>query len=269
MRITITGANGYLGWVLVPLLVDDGHYVSTIDVRQSFAFPKSDMLIHLAAMTNYNNCQSDQDNAWKVNYWLTDILNQLRDCPMIFASSLSVYGKLYNELICDEEVSVNPQTVYAQTKAKAEELLLRSGNAIILRLATGFGVSPKMRWDVMPNNFVLKSVTDHHLDVYEGDALRSFFHIYDIASAFQFAVQNYPSMSGGVYNIGNESLNFTKRSLAEKVKAKTDCQLEFKDGYIDPDGRDYYVSFEKIRRLGFSPLFSLDQGLDQLIQCLS
>jgi len=286
MNILVTGGSGFVGSVLVPLLISDGHHVKILDkYNKPLSVAESDfiqadinngtvrnlisgtdLIIHLAAIVGYPACNKTPELAWQVNYHSTEYINICRTLnqPIIFASSGTVYGPV--DGICTEDLEPNPKTIYAKTKALSEKALLNKGNAIVLRFSTGFGVSPKMRFDVIPNNFTRLALLGK-LKVYQPDALRSFVHVQDMAMAFRFAVNNIDKMRNQIYNVGNDSMNITKRDLSVFLKSKIEgFDLSFVEGEVDPEERDYFVSFEKLQSLGFYTNWDLDSGIDQLIE---
>lgn len=294
MNVLVTGGAGYVGSVLVPKLLEKGYKVRVVDnmmygvpsllpcfINPNFEFIRgdvrdekvmrealegADVIIHLAAIVGAPACQRDEKLAWEVNYEATALLDELRDKDqtVIFASTGSVYGKV--DGICTEETPINPLSTYGVTKARAEERLLSSGNVIVYRFATAFGLSPRLRLDLLPNDFTFQAVKNRSLIVYERHFRRTFIHVTDMARAFLFALENMDKMRDEVYNVGNESMNYTKEEVALKIKEKVDFYLYFADIGSDPDKRDYEVSYEKIRRLGFETKVTMDQGIDELIR---
>lgn len=285
MKVLITGGSGFVGSSLVPLLTADGHHVKVLDKYNKPVFldeedfvqadmnngtvreliENTDVIIHLAAIVGYPACAREPELAWEVNYHSTEYINICRniDQPIIFASSGTVYGPV--DGICTEDLEPNPKTVYAKTKYLSEKALMDKGNATILRFSTGFGVSPKMRYDVIPNNFTRLAILGD-LKVYQPDAMRSFVHVKDMARSFHFVVNNLDLMRDQIYNVGHESMNITKRDLALFLKTKMDFNLSFVEGEVDPEERDYFVNFEKLRKLGFNTMWNLEDGIDQLIE---
>jgi len=294
MRVLVTGGAGFVGSVLVPKLLERGYKVRVVDnmmygvpsllpcfINPDFDFIRGDVrdeavmkraledidvIIHLAAIVGAPACQRDERLAWEVNYGAVELLDDLRskDQPVIFASTGSVYGRV--EGICTEETPVNPLSTYGMTKARAEERLLSSGNVVVYRFATAFGLSPRLRLDLLPNDFTFQAVRNKSLIVYEKHFRRTFIHVTDMARSFIFALENLDRMRDEVYNVGHESMNYTKEEVALKIKEKVDFFLYFADIGSDPDKRDYEVSYEKIRRLGFETKVTMDQGIDELIR---
>lgn len=294
-KILVTGGAGFIGSVLVPLLLEKGYFVRAVDnlmfnqftlapcfLNENFDFLKGDIrdeklmvkalkdidfIIHLAAIVGEPACQKDPNLCYSVNLQGTDLINRLRDDSqkIIFASTGCIYGKV--EGVCTENSPFNQLfSDYSISKRKAEELIVKKGNYVIYRFATGFGLSPRVRLDLMINNFVYQAIKNKALIVYEGDAKRSFIHVRDLARALVFAVENFQNLKNEVYHIGSENLNITKREIAQRIKEKVDYYLDFVDFDKDPEQRNYEVSYAKIQKKGFRVTIDLDKGIDELIQ---
>jgi nucleoside-diphosphate-sugar epimerase len=177
----------------------------------------------------------------------------------------SQYGS--SDTIITEESPFKPLSLYAETKCNAEDAVLRNGNGVVLRLATVFGVSPRMRQDLLVNDFVYKAVTDGYLVLFEAHFKRNYIHVQDIARTFEFMIVNYDQCKGQAFNVGLSTANLSKLELAEKIKEHVPNlvikQDEFKEDF---DKRNYIVSNEKIERLGWQPKYDLDYGIKQLIE---
>jgi nucleoside-diphosphate-sugar epimerase len=292
--ILVTGGAGYVGSVLVPVLLAHGHRVRVLDDLQrgghgllqccphpDFSFLKGglcdeealaqalegvDAVVHLAAVVGYPACDRDPDLAIETNVSGTKLLTELRrpDQRVVFASTGSVYGSLHGAL-CTEETPLSPISLYASTKAEAEELVLRSGNAVAFRYATAFGVSPQMRFDLLPNDFVNQAVTRGCLTVYQASFRRSFIHVRDMAESVLFALSHWASLADDVYNVGDESMNITKAELARLVRLRLEYRLAFEDFDADLDRRDYDVSYRKIRDKGFTTSVGILDGIAELV----
>lgn len=295
MKILVTGGAGYIGSILCPLLLQENYNVRVIDnltfgiggiilcFRNSdFEFIKGDILdkdavakaldgadaiIHLAAIVGYPACNKDENLAYRVNVMGTKNIADLMkpEQKIIYASTGSNYGALVGD-ICTEETPLNPLTCYGRTKTEAERYLMNKTQAVGLRFATAFGVSPRMRLDLMINDFVYQAIHNKNLIVYEKSFGRTFIHVHDMARSFVFALKNFDKMRGNVYNIGSESMNYTKEEVAKKIKEKIDFYLHFAEVGKDDDQRNYKVSYGKINSLGFGAQISLDEGLDELIK---
>ena len=293
MKILVTGGSGYVGSVLVPMLLNKGYQVKVFDnllfkqtsmlphfIKENFEFVKGDirdvsalrqavkdvdLVVHLAAIVGAPVCNVNKTLAQEVNHQGTVNLESVRSesQPIIFASTGSNYGKV--DGICTEETELKPLSVYGETKTSAEQHLLSHGNAIGYRFATAFGISPRLRLDLMPNDFVFQALRTGNIIVYQGDVKRTFIHISDMGRAFIHAIENYQAMKNNVYNVGNERMNITKRELAELLKKYVDYYLHFAEIGTDPDMRDYEVSYEKIRATGFDLEVSLDEGIKEMV----
>ena len=294
MKILITGGAGFVGSTLVPLLLQEGFDVTVVDnlmyhqssllgnaLRKNFHFTlgdirdetvikpairNADVIIHLAAIVGDPACRMHPDLAKSVTLQASKMINNLRskNQALIFASTGSNYGKVDN--ICTEETPLNPLSLYGVTKTEAEKIFLAKGNCVIYRFATGFGISPRLRLDLLPNDFTYKAVHERNLIVYEKDYRRTFIHIKDMAKAFAFALAHLPEMKDNVFNVGHESMNLSKEDLANKIKEKIDFYLYFAPIGHDPDQRNYEVSYEKIRRMGLATDISLDDGIEELVK---
>jgi nucleoside-diphosphate-sugar epimerase len=186
---------------------------------------------------------------------------------VLFASTGSSYGAV--EGICTEETPLRPLSLYGETKMQAEECLLDAGNAIAFRLATGFGVAPRFRLDLMINDFVFQAVSNGYILLYEKDFRRTFIHVRDMARAFIHGLENVDAMRDEAYNVGSERMNYTKEDVALAVRTKVDYEIYYADHASDPDKRDYTVSYEKIRRTGFDTSITLEQGIAELVRASS
>ncbi|MDP3052549.1 MAG: NAD-dependent epimerase/dehydratase [bacterium] len=294
MKILITGGAGFVGSTLVPLLLKEGLDVTVVDnlmyhqdsllgnamfknfhfilgdVRDEIvmkpAIRNADVIIHLAAIVGEPACRMRPDLAKSVNLQASKIINKLRskNQTLIFASTGSNYGKV--RTICTEKTPLNPLSLYGVTKTESEKIFLTKGNCIIYRFATGFGISPRLRLDLLPNDFTYKAVHERNLIVYQKDYRRTFIHVKDMAKAFAFALAHIPQMKNDVFNVGHESMNLTKENIAKKIKEKIDFYLYFAPIGHDPDFRNYEVSYKKIRKIGFTTDISIDEGLEELIK---
>jgi nucleoside-diphosphate-sugar epimerase len=296
MRVLITGGAGYVGSLLVPELMRRGHEIRVLDnlmygqhsllhhlIDNRFQFVRADIrdkeavrkaaqdmdhIVHLAAIVGAPACRKDERLAWEVNVQGTMTVAECRmpSQGLVFASSCSNYGAV--DGICTEDTPLNPLSTYGITKTEAEAHVVRSGDAIVYRFATGFGLSPRLRIDLMVNDFVFQAVKNGALIVCAKGSRRTFIHVRDMARSLVFALDNYSRLAGevgNVFNVGNEALNYTKEQVALKVRERTDFWLHFTDGVTEPDPRDYEVSYERIRSKGFGTAISLEQGIDELV----
>ena len=297
MNILITGGGGYIGSVLVPALIDKGHTVSVLDkfdtqtsslslscsskkleiikgdVRDEqllkALLPKVDAVIPLAAMVGAPICKLDPINATSINFDAIKILVDLtsKNQKIIYPTTNSGYGIGAKDAFCDEESPLNPISLYGKTKVDAEDYVLNNNNGITLRLATVFGMSPRMRLDLMVNDFVYRAFKDKAIVIFEGGFRRNFIHIRDVAAAFIHAIENYETMNQEPYNVGLSSANLTKLELCLKIKEYVpDFTIIESEIGQDPDKRDYLVSNKKIENTGFMPSFSLDDGIQELLK---
>jgi len=295
MNILITGGAGYLGSVITPLLVDKGHNVTVYDnlmynqltlsdlcYKPNFKFvygdvrdyaklnkhiQKADVIVPLAAIVGFPACEKDKQLATSVNYYqIQDIVkNTSKEQTIVFPNTNSGYGTRSNG-ICTENQKLKPISHYGITKCDSEDLLLKNGNAIIFRFATVFGVSPRMRLDLLVNEFVYKALTDKYITIFERKAVRNYIHIRDVADVFNFMIDNKDEYKGEIFNVGLSDANINKQELAELIKKYiSDFAITYSDYYEDPDKRDYIVSNEKIENTGWTPKYNLDDGIKELI----
>jgi len=295
MRVLVTGGAGYVGSVLIPELLNRGFYVRCVDrlmyggrgllpcfIYPNFEFVRGDVLdpqlmagalsdmdavIHLAAIVGFPACNRDADLARKINLDGTVLVDQTRrpDQPLIYASTGSNYGAVVGQL-CTEDTPLSPLTVYGETKTQAERHVMASGNATAFRFATAFGVSNRMRLDLLINDFVRQAVKDRNLIVYERTFKRTFIHVRDMARAFIFALENWDRVRDEVFNVGDERNNYSKADVAELLHTKLEFYLHYAEIGTDQDKRNYEVSYEKLRQLGFECQITVEDGVDELIR---
>jgi len=293
-KVLITGGAGYLGSTIAEHLLSAGYSVSILDnllykqisilhlfKNPNFQFMLGDVrdvsllqklvkehevIIPLAAIVGMPACKKNPQLTIDVNYkQIENILAVLTDVQkLILPNTNSQYGS--SEHIITEESPFKPLSLYAETKCDAESAMLRNGNGVSLRLATVFGVSPRMRQDLLVNDFVYKSIVDGYLVLFEGHFKRNYIHVQDIARTFQFVIENYDKCKGQAFNVGLSTANLSKLELAEKIKQYIPSlvikQDEFKEDF---DKRNYIVSNEKLEKLGWRPAFDLNYGIKQLI----
>ena len=297
-KILITGGAGYLGSVLTGHLLDKGYKVTCMDnlkhrqdslivyagnpnfnfvygdVRDEGLLEKtvsdSDVIIPLAAIVGMPACNLNPEGAKKVNLDAIIKLNGIRspNQKIIFPNTNSGYGAKSGDVFCTEDTPLEPISLYGKTKVKSEKHLLESEKpSITLRLATVFGFSPRMRTDLLVNDFVLKAVRDSYVVIYQGDFKRNYIHIKDVARVFEHCVTNFDSMKDMPYNVGLEDANLSKIELAEKIKEYvSNFEIIPREIGEDPDKRNYIVSNKRILSTGFAPEFSLDDGIVELIK---
>ncbi|MGH9749440.1 MAG: NAD-dependent epimerase/dehydratase family protein [Candidatus Polarisedimenticolia bacterium] len=295
MKVMMTGGAGYIGSVLAPLLLQQGHRVRVFDSLQyggnsllplvrdpRFEFVRGDVrdpeavrgamrecdvVVHLAAIVGFPACRRHPDLATTVNVEGTKVVAAAagRGRLVLFGSTGSNYGALTDD-VCTEETSLNPLTIYGKTKTAAERIVMEECDAVAFRFATAFGMSPRMRLDLLVNEFVYTAHKMRFLVVYEKHFMRTFIHVHDIARSFLFAIENATRMSGQVFNVGSEEMNYSKAEVCEKIRARVDYYLHYADVGEDADRRNYVVSYRKIRDLGFRTTITLEDGIDELVR---
>ena len=297
-KILVTGAAGYIGSLLVPALLADGHHVTCIDNLMyeptSLLVPathskcdvivgdardkelmkplieSSDVIIPLACLTGAPLCDRDKTSAVTVNRDAVMMCSNLSSSQqlVIYPCTNSGYGVGQDGIYCDENTPLNPISLYGKAKVEAERHLLEKGNAITFRLATVFGVSPRPRLDLLVNDFTYRAFYDKAVVLFEADFKRNYLHIDDAVRGFQFAINN-PDMSGDCYNLGYSEANLSKRELCELIQKQLPkfVYLISEIGE-DVDKRNYIVSNAKIEAKGFKALKSVDTGVAELIKAL-
>jgi nucleoside-diphosphate-sugar epimerase len=170
--------------------------------------------------------------------------------------------------ICTEDTPLNPLSLYGKTKTAAERLLLENNNTIAYRFATAFGASPRMRLDLLINDFVYTALKQRYLVVYEAHFMRSFIHVADMARSFLFALENAERMRGQVYNVGSETMNYSKAQVCELIRQSVDYYLHYAAVGEDADKRNYVVSYKKISNLGYHTTITVEAGVKELTRAL-
>jgi nucleoside-diphosphate-sugar epimerase len=296
-RILVTGGAGYIGSILVPDLLSCGYSVTVLDAliykqttllnccsSKNFNFvkgdicddallqsliKKSDIIIPLAAIVGAPACKINPTLTKLVNYdaHMAMVKMVASDQKVVFPCTNSGYGIGEPNAYCTEESALKPISEYGKMKVAVESAFLETGNAVTLRLATVFGMSPRMRMDLLVNDFVYKALKDGSIILFEENFRRNYIHIRDVAQAFIFAIDHYEKMKGEPYNVGLSTANLTKRQLCERIKEHWP-RLYIHSAPIgeDPDKRDYLVSNEKIEALGWQPKYSLHDGISELLK---
>jgi nucleoside-diphosphate-sugar epimerase len=296
-RVLVTGGAGYIGSVLVPELLLVGCKVTVLDnfmyrqnslleccVNENFDvvkgdardegilkkfLSKADYIIPLAALVGAPLCNRDKIGAVTINRDAVASIVKLasKEQRIIIPTTNSGYGIGQKGVYCTEETHLNPITVYGKVKMEAEKIVLDRGNSISFRLATVFGMSSRMRIDLLVNDFVYRAVKDKFVVIFEGHFKRNYIHIRDVARVFIHAMNNFDKMKDEPYNVGLSEANISKLELCAKIKEQVSdfVYLESPIGE-DPDKRDYIVSNEKIEKTGFKPSFSLEIGIKELIK---
>jgi nucleoside-diphosphate-sugar epimerase len=240
---------------------DWGHLAKEVDT--------ADIVIPLAAIVGAPACERNKKLTTDVNHMqmLAIKSNTVKSQKIIFPTTNSGYGVGEKGIFCDETTPLKPVSHYGKTKVDAEKLWLDSGRAVTFRLATVFGISPRMRLDLLVNDFTYRAVCDGYLVLFEEHFKRNYIHIRDVANTFLFAIDNYDKMVGQPFNVGLSSANISKRELAEKIKEYIP-KLSIQSDNIseDPDKRNYIVSNAKLEGLGWAPEFTLDMGIQELIK---
>lgn len=294
-KVLVTGGAGYLGSTLCDLLLNNDYEVTILDnlmykqtsilhlfKYKNFKFingdvrdknlleslvKTNDIIIPLAAIVGMPACKQNEQAAIDINYGqIETIVNVLnKNQKIILPNTNSQYGS--SDSIITEESPFNPLSLYAKTKCDAENLMLSKTNGISLRLATVFGVSPRMRIDLLVNDFVLKSITDGYLVLFESHFKRNYIHVQDIARTFLFMIENYDKCKNQSFNVGLSTANLSKLELAKKIKEYIPTLVIKEDNFKeDFDKRNYIVSNEKIESKGWYPMYDLDYGIKQLME---
>jgi len=297
MRVLVTGGAGYLGSVLCERLLDAGYEVTALDsliYQQNSLFAlcsnprfdfyygdardeatlrkllaQADAIIPLAALVGAPACDRDPSFARAVNLDAIRLIKRLRSPRqlVVYPTTNSGYGTKSGDVFCTEESALEPISLYGQTKTQAEQELLESPNAITLRLATVFGMSPRMRLDLLVNHFVYAAATDAYLVIFEKDFKRNYIHIRDVAECFVHCLEHPGEMTGRPYNVGLDAANLSKEELALKIKEYVpNFYVHFSEVGSDPDKRNYIVSNQRLREAGFEAKRSLDQGIQELLK---
>jgi len=297
MNVLITGGAGYIGSILTPTLLDKGYNVTVVDnflwrqnslmdccqydqfdiIRgdcreEAFMKPlikKADIIIPLAALVGAPLCDKDKMAAQTTNYDAIKMLCNLtsKKQRIIIPTTNSGYGIGEAGKFCTEDSPLRPISLYGVTKVDAEKALLERENSISFRLATVFGISPRMRIDLLVNDFVYRAVTDRAVLIFEGHFKRNYIHIRDVARVFIHAIENFDTMKGKPYNVGLDEANLSKLELCAEIKKQLPSfvYVEAPIGE-DPDKRDYIVSNERLARTGFKTEWPLERGIKELIK---
>lgn len=295
-RILVTGGAGYIGSILVPELLRSDHHVTVVDnfmygqasllehcwdprlevvrgdVRDEELIKKHlagvDAIIPLAAIVGMPACDKRPIDARTINLDAVKLLLEARKHQVVlFPTTESGYGK--DGLVCTEETPLKPISLYGRLKVEAERAVLDAGNCVTLRLGTVFGMSPRMRFDLLVNDFVYRALTDRSLALFEPHFKRNYVHIRDVARVFTFALANHDAMNGQAYNVGLET-SYSKEELCDEIKRVIPNfwypLYTGTDKMEDPDRRNYIVSHQKLMRLGFACRTTLREGIMEIVK---
>lgn len=297
--ILITGGAGYLGSILTEMLIERGFSVTVLDnlsyaqntlfslfssgklrfvygdvtdqklMAKVMAEGKFDFIFPLAAVVGFPISEQKPEISWLTNHQAIVNLLKLRKSgqKIIFPNTNSGYGATTGEVFCTEESPLTPISTYGKSKAEAEKAIMAAGNAVTFRLATLFGFSPRMRTELMVNNFVWKAVSDKGVVLFERSFKRNFLHVRDASRAFLWAMVHWDKMKDQIYNLGHPDYNLSKDELAKLIQKQVpDFNIFYAEIGQDPDKRNYVVSTDKIRKTGFEFRYGLEQGVKELLE---
>jgi nucleoside-diphosphate-sugar epimerase len=296
-HILVTGGAGYLGSIMVPALLDAGYKVTVLDnfmfkqtslnhcayhpnfevvkgdIRvESTMLPlmkKADVIIPLAALVGAPLCSKDPVGATTINHdaIMMMLKHVSKEQVLLMPTTNSAYGTGDKDNFCTEESELRPISQYAIEKVEIEKAFMAHPNSVSFRLATVFGMSPRMRTDLLVNDFTYRAVYDRFVVLFESQFKRNYIHVRDVTRVFMHALANYDKMKGQIYNVGLSDANVSKKELCEHI-ARQVPEFVYLDAPVgkDPDQRNYIVSNAKIEATGFKPEFSLDRGIGELIK---
>jgi nucleoside-diphosphate-sugar epimerase len=299
-KVLVTGGAGYIGSILVPTLLEKGYEVTVLDslmfgqstlleqcINPKFNFingdvrdlnllkkivPRFDIIIPLAALVGAPLCKKDEMGTIAINRDAIININKIRSKQqrVIYPTTNSGYGIGQEGIYCTEETPLNPISLYGTTKSEAEQDLLSTDNVITFRLATVFGCSPRMRLDLLVNDFTYRAFSQRYIVLFEAHFKRNFIHIRDVAKAFIHSIENFDSMKNTMYNVGLSSANLSKMELCLEIKKQIpDFFIAESEINKDPDQRNYIVSNEKIEKTGYKPDVDIQSGINELIKGFS
>jgi len=297
--IFITGGAGYVGTSLIPQLLEKKYNVTVYDSlfynngdvlipfinnpnfkfiygdvrdenRLAEAMAGHNIVIHLAALVGFPLCKKmGERETTSVNVGGTEmVLKHITpDQYLLFGSTGSNYG-LVKE-ICTEETPLNPLSIYGKTKTVAESLIMNRENSTAFRFATAFGISPRMRLDLLVNDLTYRFMTDGYVVIYESHFMRTFIHVRDMGKSFIMAIENHDRLKNNIYNVGSDEMNFSKQYVCQLIKQFIpNAYINYADIGSDADQRNYIVSYNKINSLGFSTTITIEEGIQELIRTI-
>lgn len=294
-KVLVTGAGGFVGNILCRDLIDQRYEVVAMDnhhklqcdglldlvTNDNFTFVPGDVtdytsvkkamegcdaVIHLAALVGFPACLRQPTLAQVVNVEGTkNVVNAAEGRRVVFASTGSVYGVV--EDVCTEDSPLNAVSLYGTSKLEAEQYVSSHENTVSFRFATGFGVSPNMRVNLLVNDLVYQCVTNGAINIFQPDARRTFIHVTDMSRAFIYGLDG-SKLNHKVYNCGDNDLNWTKRELAEHIALRTNAFVSYNESGEDADKRDYEVSYDLLANDGFRCEKTMEQGIDELIKAV-
>ena len=296
MKIIITGAAGYIGSVLCPMLLDSGyhvvaldnlmygqtsllacvrnplftfHRVNVVDIKHKDLYDGADFIIPLAGTVGINPSEEQKEYSEEINiaYFniYFDILNKSK---VVFPGSYNGYG--VGSLYCDEESTRSPKSLYGYQKIKAEGIVSKLENHVIYRFASLFGVSSRMRFDLLLNDFVYRAVFNHYIDIFDTNHLKNLIHVCDAARAFLFAINAWKSVANHVFNVGSPVCVLTKMELAKRVQAIIgNVTIKETNSDHNPDSHSCFVNTQRIHRLGWFSQFDIEDGISEVAAACS
>lgn len=296
-KVLVTGGAGYIGSMLVEKLLNKGFHVTVYDnflydqnslshlcnnkkffiirgdvrdyIKIKSILKNFDVIIPLAALVGAPICKFNQVGARTINHDLIEFLlkNVSVNQVILMPTTNSAYGTGGQNNFCDEKSVLSPISQYALDKVEIEKKLMVRKNSVSFRLATVFGMSSRMRIDLLVNDFVYRAEKDGFIVLFESHFKRNFIHIRDVCDVFIFALNNFDKVKNEIFNVGLSNANLSKKELCEVIQKKIKHFVFFEDNLQkDPDQRNYIVSNDKIEKLGFKPKISLDQGIEELIK---
>lgn len=297
LKILITGGAGYVGTRLIPQLLVRSYEVTVFDrllwggtpiipffQNQNFYFTKGDVrdknalkkacrdkdvIIHLAAIVGFPACDANPDLAKSTNVGGSKNLASVvsKNQFVLLASSGSNYGRVLKG-ICTEKTPLRPITLYSKTKTESEQTLMNKTTCTAFRPGTAFGISPRLRLDLLVHQLTLEGLNQKKIILYEPSVIRPFIHVHDFGRVFLFAIDNYRKMKNEIYNLGADELNYTKRQIADEVAKETGAIVQEATGWEDPDKRHYEVSYKKLAGLGYKPTLTVRDGIKELVKAI-